>query len=170
VYLLDGSVNNGKPANIARGCQACSFNQFIQYINNLPSTPSVAIDGFPEIDATAQALDTSGLTDSYDMSRISPKAGDVVSLFAHLTSTFVGAVPLAKTAEQKYMIKAARLAVQRVYFLGSYVYSDDLGAYLLSVKSGLSIKKIDRYMPNNKKTAYSRFKEDPGWNRRCWHA
>jgi hypothetical protein len=87
-YRIDAAGNGGVPKEWAVGCAKvigtggtiCNFNQFIQYITKMEGgkmipLPNVhgALDVLPPVHATANALQTAGLTGAYNMVRINDK-------------------------------------------------------------------------------------------------
>lgn len=75
-YQIDLEVFGQGNNFIAAGCKgngahgSCTFNEFIKWINNSDSLPSITEDVSPDVATTAKALNDAGLTGDYDLAQI----------------------------------------------------------------------------------------------------
>jgi hypothetical protein len=84
-------VHYNRNQQIAVGCDKdgniCNFNNFIKYINELKTSPSITNDEYPDIHETASKLNEEGLTSEYKVGRILQRAKDVATLIKEVRTT-----------------------------------------------------------------------------------
>ncbi|KAE9373740.1 hypothetical protein N431DRAFT_466012 [Stipitochalara longipes BDJ] len=146
-YLLDSTLSPTSSRTLAPGCSTtpsvpCTFNQFIGYINNLPTPPSLATISTPDVDSTATLLQMENLAGVTNLERLLPGIGSSApAAFIRISNLLVSFTnsPSFYTPQSLEFLDLSKKAMSRVQFLRSAAHSDTLIFYLKGWNPGLTI-------------------------------
>ncbi|KAH9210383.1 hypothetical protein DL95DRAFT_465879 [Leptodontidium sp. 2 PMI_412] len=135
-YLLDVSLSPpvGRPLALAPGCPyvPCTFNNFIGYLNNLPTPPSLTNLDTPPIDTTARPLNSLSLAGLANLERLIPGIDSSIPHTFIRISDIINNLTSSNTlnSQQQVYLNNTRITMSRIQFLRSVQHSDALVAYL----------------------------------------
>lgn len=125
-YLLDSTLSQPTSRILAPGCSTtfsspasapCTFNQFIGYINNLPTPPHISDLSTPDIDTTALALNTQNLAGIAHLERLILGVGSSTSqAFIRISNLLVSFTnsPSFYTPQSLSFLSNSKKAMSRV--------------------------------------------------------